>query len=254
MKRLRASKLRASSVALFAAVLVAVVAMATLWSRALKECDVSFGNYEGPKYNTEETKALKCLVQNKWMRLMLHSVDFGASGGVNSLIDDWLFIDYHDRINVLVEDSMGSEDGEERYYVLKQTKYALGGKESYAVVGGIIEPKELAADAARREVHEELGMRCNDLVPLGQYRTDVNRGMGWVNSFVAKDCHKEDVRGGEEDNRDKALAQEVGTADMERQDVISLTRDALRDASLNGQFMEVQWSNTVALALLRAKQ
>ena len=90
-----------------------------------------------------------------------------------TLIDDWLFIDYHDRINVLVEDPENSE-AETKFLVFRQTKYALEGRKSLAIVGGIIEPNEDATDAAAREVNEELGLDCQ-LEPLGRFRTDVNR-------------------------------------------------------------------------------
>ena len=34
--------------------------------------------------------------------------------------------------------------------------------------------------AAQREVNEELNIQCEQWKSLGKYRTDVNRGMGWV--------------------------------------------------------------------------
>lgn len=220
-------------------------------SLPVEDCTVSFGKYEGPSYSTDQTESSKCLVQNNWLRLMQHSVRLGSGGSESSsLIGDWLFVDYHDRVNVLVEDeTVRGEGATKRYRVLKQTKYALDGKESYAVVGGIIEPGEDEATAARREVREEMGLVCDVLIPLGRYRTDVNRGMGWVNSFIASDCRRQAAS-----SRNRGTgggAEEVGEADLERQDLISLTVNELRDAARNGRFVEVQWSNTVSLALLR---
>ena len=49
------------------------------------------------------------------------------------------------------------------------------------------------------------------------------------------------MKGGEE---------EVGAADTERQDLHKISLTELRQASRNGEFLEVQWSNSVALALL----
>ena len=43
---------------------------------------------------------------------------------------------------------------------------------------------------------------------------------------------------------------EVGAADTEKQDLRSITLRELRDAASDGKFLEVQWSNTVSLALL----
>ena len=44
---------------------------------------------------------------------------------------------------------------------------------------------------------------------------------------------------------------QIGAADVEGQERIYLTVGELRDAARNGEFVEVQWSATVALALLR---
>ena len=43
---------------------------------------------------------------------------------------------------------------------------------------------------------------------------------------------------------------EVGAADTERQDLEKLSTEGLLAATKKGEFLEVQWSNTVALALL----
>jgi hypothetical protein len=42
----------------------------------------------------------------------------------------------------------------------------------------------------------------------------------------------------------------VGTADVERQDLKTMSLTEFREAAREGAFVEVQWSNTVALALL----
>ena len=162
-----------------------------------------------------------------------------------NIIDDWLWIDYHDRINVLVQDPKSSADNPS-FLILKQTKYALLSKESLAVIGGIIEPGEEPLDAAKREVEEELQVICNSWTHLGRYRTDVNRGMGWVNPYLARDCSffKQEV------GSDVAQNNEVGAHDMEKQNVQSLTLIEVKAGVMNQQFVEVQWSNTVALALL----
>ena len=146
-------------------------------------CLVSYGKYSGSIYKTNDTLDNKCLIESPWMRVAQHTVQLtGTNDNVkkNKVIDDWLFIDYHDRINVLVEAPLDSENNEEqKFIILEQTKYALE-TPSYAIVGGIIEPKEDATLAAKREVQEELNISCNNWNSLGKYRTDVNRGMGYV--------------------------------------------------------------------------
>jgi len=46
------------------------------------------------------------------------------------------------------------------------------------------EPAEIAA-AHEVEDEEEMHLSCQEMHLLGFFRTDVNRGMGWVNSYLA---------------------------------------------------------------------
>lgn len=213
------------------------------------QCNLSFGMYRGHEYkHPQETRGTPtCLIESKWMKVQQHTV---RMTGQNTLITDWLWIDYHDRINVLVEDE--TQIGQERrFLVFEQTKYALEGRQSLAVIGGIMEPGEDAEVAARREVAEETGgIHCDDFHFLGRYRTDVNRGMGWVNSFLATHCSRSKEKDAIKRLSAAAEEEEVGAADTERQDLKSITLQELREAATKGQFLEVQWSNTVSLALL----
>ena len=223
---------------------------------AKDDCLVSFGSYRGSKYestatdavrtNSGETIGNKCLVQSKWMRVAQHKVQIMDNNHNQEMkvIDDWLWIDYHDRINVLVQDPKSSLD-DPSFLILKQTKYALSSQESLAVVGGIIEPNEEALEAAKREVEEELNVTCNLWTPLGRYRTDVNRGMGWVHPFIARDCNYLFGMSSVEEQNDS-----VGEHDTEKQNIQSMTLSEVKASVMNQQFIEVQWSNTVALAML----
>ena len=123
--------------------------------------------------------------------------------------------------------------------MFSQTKYALEG-DSLAVVGGFIEPGETPEQAAHREVLEEMKLVCPEATPLGRFRTDVNRGMGWVNGFLLQRCSKARVA--------------AASDDQESQRPLLLGLEELRGAALQGRFVEVQWSNTVALALLRLER
>mmetsp|Transcript_21307 Transcript_21307/g.44461 ORF Transcript_21307/g.44461 Transcript_21307/m.44461 type:complete len:325 (+) Transcript_21307:20-994(+) len=257
-------------------------------STTTTSCLVSHGTYSGSIYaKPRETLHNKCLVESPWMRLAQHSVQLqpsSSSGASNSgndgkgkVIDDWLWIDYHDRINVLVEAPFDvTADGsttsttttttnESSFLILTQTKYALPSS-SLAIVGGIIEPEEEALDAARREVHEELGVSCNVWKVLGnRFRTDVNRGMGWVHPYLARDCsyssntdtnnnnnnnaqNNHDANNDNPNNEEKE--EEVGGRDTEKQHLRIMKLSDVKKAVMDGRFMEVQWSNTVALAML----
>ena len=218
----------------------------------------------------------KCLVESKWMRVQQHQVLFP---GQSTPISDWLWIDYHDRINVLVEapsapsseyessSSLSSPDSREMFFfIFSQSKYALEGRTSMAILGGIVEPGEHPQDAAAREVQEEMSVTCDEMHPLGRFRTDVNRGMGWVHSFLAMRCHyyqheskiaktgTRTILGMHSSTSSSSHAvsegEQVGNADVERQDLRKVSLKELRAASRNGDFVEVQWSNTVALALM----
>lgn len=225
------------------------------------DCLVSFGQYKGHQYTTKETVGSNCLVESKWMRVQQHQVLFS---GQSSPISDWLWIDYHDRINVLVEaPSAGSLHGATTssktritdrsqlyFYVFQQSKYALEGQLSMAILGGIIEPGEHPKEAALREVEEEMSLTCDELHPLGRFRTDVNRGMGWVHSFLAMQCHSSVKKNTKTISEMESDGEKVGDTDVERQDLRKISLAELRAAVRNGDFMEVQWSNTVALALM----
>jgi ADP-ribose pyrophosphatase YjhB (NUDIX family) len=218
-------------------------------------CAISYGQYRGVEYVTREggTQGTpKCLVESKWMKVQQHVVQLPGSSNV---IPDWLWIDYHDRINVLVtEEPLDQDKSQRRFLILEQTKYALEGQSSWAVVGGIIEPGETPEHAAQREVEEELrGITCQHYHLLGRFRTDVNRGMGWVNSFLATQCSRTTlsvVAAATTTTSNNNHAEEVGIADTERQDLRRVTLSELREAARKGQFLEVQWSATVGLALL----
>mmetsp|Transcript_14362 Transcript_14362/g.36088 ORF Transcript_14362/g.36088 Transcript_14362/m.36088 type:complete len:298 (-) Transcript_14362:62-955(-) len=215
--------------------------------RDASSCEISLGKYKGPIYNSVESGTIgepKCLLDSKWMRVSLHTVKFPGS---DTTYDDWLWIDYHDRINVLVEDGTWSRNhnDEPRFLVFEQTKYALEGRNSHAIIGGIVEVGEEPIDAAKREVSEEMdGLVCEDFHFLGRFRTDVNRGVGWLNSFLATGCEKHSKLG-----KDHLLAEEVGAADTEKQKIKSITLSELQTAATEGKFIEVQWTATVTQAL-----
>eukprot|EP00581_Thalassiosira_minuscula_P015516 CAMPEP_0183728422 /NCGR_PEP_ID=MMETSP0737-20130205/28022_1 /TAXON_ID=385413 /ORGANISM="Thalassiosira miniscula, Strain CCMP1093" /LENGTH=273 /DNA_ID=CAMNT_0025960359 /DNA_START=172 /DNA_END=993 /DNA_ORIENTATION=+ len=223
-----------------------------------EKCIVSHGTYAGSIYTKpDETLANKCLVESPWMRLAQHSVRISNDGMEGKVIDDWLWIDYHDRINVLVEapHSAGDDgdgdngDGEPSFLILSQTKYALPSDQSpsLAIVGGIIEPHEEALLAAQREVQEELHVICKNWKVLGnKFRTDVNRGMGWVHPYLARDCsYANNIAGGGEES-----IAVVGGHDTEKQRIQIMKFSEVKGAVMDGRFVEVQWSNTVALAML----
>lgn len=145
-----------------------------------------------------------------------------------TVIDDWLWIITPDFVNVLVE----AADG--RFACFRQTKYAVEGP-SLAVVGGYIDAGEDARTAAEREVGEELGMSIADLIDLGSYPIDGNRGAGVAHLFMATGASPAE-----------GLAV---NDDLEEQELLMLDRAELDAALANHEFKSVTWATTVALGL-----
>ena len=62
-----------------------------------QECLRSFGAYHGHVYSNPASGTAgpaKCLIESKWMKVQQHTVKLP---GTDKVIDDWLWIDYHDR-------------------------------------------------------------------------------------------------------------------------------------------------------------
>ena len=68
-----------------------------------------------------------------------------------SLINDWIFIEEVDAVNIVVQTL------EDRFVVFQQKKYAIPG-ETLSPVGGFIDAGESPLTAAKREALEELGL------------------------------------------------------------------------------------------------
>lgn len=180
------------------------------------------------------TLAVRTLVTSKFARCQSHSVQL-PDGRV---VHDWIYLDERPHVNILVR---LKADGD--FVVFRQQKYATG--ETLAPVGGFIENGETAISAARRELWEELGLQAHRLHELGSFVTSANRGGGRVHVFYADHCAPA------ANNRSPRRATARGRADAESQLTVKLTREQLMTALLSGQFQEVKWTATIALALLQ---
>ena len=67
-----------------------------------------------------------------------------------------------------------TDDG--RFLCFRQTKYAVGG-ESFAAIGGFIEPGESPEVAARRELLEETGFEASHWAALGEFAVADDSGL-----------------------------------------------------------------------------
>lgn len=89
------------------------------------DCEISLGAYKGSEYRSASQTIgnPKCLVESKFLKVQQHAVQFAPH---DPIITDWLWIDYHDRINVLVQ----AADATNEFLVFSQSKYALEGRVS----------------------------------------------------------------------------------------------------------------------------
>ena len=86
------------------------------------------------------------------------------------VIDDWLWTDERSHVNILVH--LKKED---KFLLFHQKKYGL--KEAkYAAVGGLFNAGDTPEGCAKRELLEETGLEAEQMINLGAYRVQVNRG------------------------------------------------------------------------------
>ena len=103
------------------------------------------------------------------------------------IFDDWTWVVTPEYINILPVSSKGE------FFILKQTKYAVTqafGTPTLATCGGLLDSGESASVAATRELKEEMGLGIEELVPLGRYAVDGNRGAGVAHLFLGTGAHE----------------------------------------------------------------
>jgi ADP-ribose pyrophosphatase len=148
------------------------------------------------------------------------------------VIDDWMWLDTPDFINVVLE----TEDG--HFVCFRQTKYAASGP-TLGIVGGYIEPGEEPLAAAQREVLEETGYVAKEWHDLGNYAVDGNRGAGRAHFFLARGARWQ---------------QPIDADDLEEQELLLLTRNELLQATFYDGCDVLPWAANIALALIKLEQ
>ncbi|MFN8489272.1 MAG: NUDIX hydrolase [Caldilineaceae bacterium] len=145
------------------------------------------------------------------------------------VIEDWAWLITPDFVNVVAVTEVGE------FICFRQPKYAAPGL-SLALAGGYLEPGEEPLAAAQRELLEETGYVASDWTALGSYVVDGNRGCGHAHLFLAHNAR---------------WVQPIDADDLEEQELLLLSRQAVETALQQGEFKVLPWSATVALALLR---
>jgi 8-oxo-dGTP pyrophosphatase MutT (NUDIX family) len=163
------------------------------------------------------------LDHSKWLKVEDHTIELPNG----TIIDKWCWIISPEYVNVVVQ----NDDGD--FLCFRQTKYAAEGT-TLAPVGGYLDPGEEPLDCAKRELREEMGCEAREWVRLGRFPCDGNHGNGMANLFLAKGAHR---------------VGEIIADDLEEQEIVTLSRNEMMNALLNGDFKVLSWSTAVALAL-----
>jgi len=160
---------------------------------------------------------------NRWLAVESHTVEL-PDGRV---IEKWPYVLIPGFVDVLPV----LEDG--RLLVMRQFKYGVG-EVSLSSMGGGIDAGETPEQAARREMYEEMGCEAREMVFLGKYAVDANRGCGTAYLFLALDARQ---------------VTEPNSGDLEEQEILTMNREELRAALLNGEFKMLSWTATIGLGL-----
>lgn len=177
-------------------------------------------------WRTPNTLEVRTVTSTPFARFEIHKVR--TENG--QIVNDWLWTDERAHVNILVH--LAKED---KYMLFYQSKYGLTGKK-YATVGGLFNAGDTPLSCAKRELLEETGLESKEMIYLGAYRVQVNRGGGILHAFFAKNCIRS--------HSWKA------SDDYEKQEKRLLTREQLINVTLAGDIGEAQWLATVTTALV----
>jgi len=184
--------------------------------------------YPEAPWRTESTISARTVASTPFSRFEIHKVR--TEDG--HIINDWLWQDERSHVNIVVH-----LKEENKYLIFKQRKYGFDGPK-LAIVGGLFNAGDTPLECAERELLEETGLQAGELINLGGYRVQANRGGGILHAYLARDCLKATHQAAKFE------------ADYEAQTVIKLTFAQLRAELLAQKFGEAQHMGVVAMALL----
>merc|ERR1711871_226526 len=170
-----------------------------------------------PAWRTPSTLSVTTVASTPFARFEIHKVRTESG----AIIDDWLWTDERQHVNILVH--LKNED---KYLVFRQKKYGLD-KPHIAMIGGLFKSEnEQPEECASRELLEETGLVAGEMIRLGSYRVQVNRGGGILHAFLAKNC----VRASSQQ-----LQSLESDPDYENQEVLKFSRDEMVQLALQGK-------------------
>lgn len=191
-----------------------------------KAPDVPMIPFPEPAWRTPNTLAVTTVASTPFARFEIHKVKTESG----EIVNDWLWTDERAHANILVH-----LEKEDKYMLFYQMKYGLE-KPYYAAVGGLFNVGDTPLECARRELLEETGLEAKEMIYLGKYRVQVNRGGGILHAFYAKNSFPSKIK--------------KYSDDYEKQEKRLLTRKELIDIVLKGEIGEAQWLAAIATGLL----
>jgi ADP-ribose pyrophosphatase len=163
------------------------------------------------------------LEHDKFLTVEMHTIELPDG----QVIENWPWLVMPDYVIVVPV----TTDGE--ILCFRQNKYSVDGL-TLAPVGGYLEPNEAPLVAAQRELLEETGYSASDWISLGDYAVDGNRGAGTAHLFLARGAQP--VTAPDAD-------------DLETQELLRLSREAVEQALHEGKFKVLAWAAAISLSL-----
>lgn len=199
---------------------------ATNGNTASEKLPIPMIDFPEPAWRTPSTLNVRTVTSTPFARFEIHQVKTESG----EIINDWLWTDERSHVNILVH--LKDQD---KYMMFYQKKYGLS-KPHYATIGGLFNVGDTPEGCARRELLEETGLEAGELIYLGAYRVQVNRGGGILHAYYAKNCVKAKTS--------------KKSDDYETQEVKLLTKEELLKQVLSHNIGEAQWLATVATGIL----
>ena len=123
--------------------------------------------YRGKTWHTSQTISVETLGETAFAKCDIHTV---LSEDGKSTIDDWLFLEEVNAVNIIVQTI------DNQFVVFNQYKYAIPGS-TLSPVGGFIDEGESPLTSAKREVLEELGLGSKNTAQLIKEKKGNNKNL-----------------------------------------------------------------------------
>jgi hypothetical protein len=192
------------------------------------QVDIPMTNFDGFQWTTNHTMAAVTLASCKYGQFQSHTVKTESG----EIAKDWLWTNDRDQVNILVQ--IGDGD---MFMVSREHRYGLHA-ESYSAPNGYVRLGENPTTAALRVLRLDYGIIPGDLQTTGSYRIQVNRGGGFLHTFIAR-------------NSTAIAVHPDMVAPAAPKKKIILSKRKIIDMLLSGKLiLEAQWAGALAIGVL----